>query len=74
MFERETPTRAEIHRMKYHATGGACGRLPFSQLTEEERSLIEDAVLSEMVATPRLDELRARVRVLQEWGIATASA
>lgn len=77
MRPRGTPTRLEVHRLKYHQNGGRGPLLTISELSTEEKDLLTTEVMKD-IRVQRLtfvDKTDASVwdaaylDVLQDWGV-----
>lgn len=69
MTLRRTPTRLELHRLKYHWTGKKSALLTYVQLDPEEQRQISEAVFNS-VYLDKSDPYAAYARVFSEWGVA----
>lgn len=77
MRSRGTPTRLELHRMKFHQAGRRGSLLTLSSLSDEEkeiiqRELLQDVRVKKIDFTGEMDEEifdGVYLEVLAEWGV-----
>ena len=69
MAARETPTRLELHRLKYQHDGRRGPLLTVDSLEPEERDILSAAVFAAMQQNQGADKHVVYVDVLSQWGV-----
>lgn len=66
---RRTPTRIELHRLKYHWLGRKIDLIPFDSLDQEEKKIVAEDVLNKIYLNGSKDHYRVYAEVLASWGV-----
>lgn len=69
MKSRGTPTRIELHRLKYHWSGKKTCLLSFDRLDPEEKKIVAQDVLTNIYLNGGKDPYGVYAEVLGKWGI-----
>jgi hypothetical protein len=64
-----TPTRIELHRLKYHWMGKKTDLIPFFRLDPEEKQIVAQDVLTQIYLNGGKDPYKIYAEVLNRWGI-----
>jgi hypothetical protein len=67
-MNRKTPTRIELHRLKFHASGRVIGLIPFDRLDQEEKKIVAQDILTNIYTTGE-DPYKVYAEVLNSWGV-----
>lgn len=66
---RATPTRLELHRLKYHRDGMKGSLLSFSELSQEERAQLSNDIFQGIYLNPGRDPYEIVSEVFANWGV-----
>lgn len=68
-MSRGTPTRIELHRLRYHWLGKKADLIPFHCLDPEEKKIVAQDVLTHIYLNGGKDPYRVYAEVFASWGI-----
>lgn len=64
-----TPTRLELHRLKYHWSGQTLTPIPFDRLDPEEKGIVARDALTHIYLNRGQNPYQVYAEVLGNWGV-----
>ena len=64
-----SPTRIELHKLKYHWLGRKTGMIEFHRLDDEEKKIVANDILHKIYESGGEDPYGVYAEVLAQWGI-----
>jgi len=69
-MSRQTPTRIELHRLKFHWNKGLGPLIPFDVLSPDEKRILAEEILTKIHLNKGRSPYEVYAEILSLWGVA----